>query len=99
MSTTIMHTTELIINVIFELALFINASLFLPQAIRLIRFKNAENLSLTSFAGFNLIQVAIIAHGVLIKDWLLVIGMCFTFVTCGLVTGLIIFYNYRKMPT
>jgi MtN3 and saliva related transmembrane protein len=82
-----------IVEFCFSTALFINAILFVPQAIELFKTKNANNLSLTTFLGFNLIQVAIILHGIFKKDWLLVTGMCLSLVSCGTVSFLIFLYH------
>ena len=87
----------ILIQVIFSLAMFVNAVLFIPQAVKLLKTKTADNVSFITFMGFNLIQLAIVAHGLMVKDYLLVAGMSLTFVTCGSVTFLILFYNYHKL--
>lgn len=91
-----MHIFSIIIEAVFSLALFINALLFLPQALKLIQQKKSGDISFTTFAGFNLIQLAMIAHGILVHDYLLVWGMMLTFVTCGFVSFLIIYYRVKN---
>lgn len=81
------------IEIIFSLAVFINAALFIPQVIKIVREKSAKAVSFITFGGFNLIQIAIIAHGFIHHDWLLAIGMGLSFITCGAVTILIIVYE------
>ena len=85
-----------IIEIGFELGLFINALLFLPQIIQLLRVKDAKGLSLLTFGGFSLMQLFVILHGVVAKDSLLAIGYLFSLATCGTLTALIIYYKLTK---
>lgn len=85
-----------IIEIGFSLGLFINALLFLPQIIRLLRVKDAKGLSILTFGGFSLIQLFVILHGVVVKDYLLVIGYSISLVTCGMVTALIVYYKLKN---
>ena len=87
---------DFVIEFLFSIALFINAALFIPQAVRLYRLKNAENMSLMTFGGFSLIQIVMILHGVLHKDVLFMLGMMLSFVSCGAVTVQIIWYKLFK---
>jgi MtN3 and saliva related transmembrane protein len=84
---------ENIIEAIFSLGLFINAALFVPQAIKIFKTKDSKELSLLTFAGFNFIQLFTLLHGYLHKDYLLIIGYALSIITCGTVTLLIIFYR------
>ncbi len=81
------------VNVIFSLCLFFNAILFIPQALRIMREKNAKGVSLFTFIGFNIIQIFTILHGYFAKDYILVIGYMLGFVTCGMVTYLALKYR------
>jgi len=85
-----------VIEIIFSSALFINAMLFVPQAIKLLRVKHTGELSLITFGGFNLIQIAIILHGIILKDSLLIIGYSVSFLTCGSVTFLILWHQLKN---
>ena len=85
-----------IIQIAFSSALFINAMLFIPQAIKLWRTKSTLGLSLITFGGFNLIQIAVILHGIILKDFLLILGYSISLITCGIVTLLIIFFRLKK---
>ncbi|HAU0134657.1 TPA: hypothetical protein JBF03_10805, partial [Legionella pneumophila] len=49
--------TEWIIQLGFSLSLLVNALLFIPQIITLIKTKSSQGLSLITFAGFNIIQL------------------------------------------
>lgn len=84
-----------LIEICFSLGLFINALLFLPQIVAILRKKSAQGVSLLTFAGFNFIQLMTILHAYIVKDYLLFIGFLLSFITCGFVTFLIIFYRYR----
>ncbi len=86
----------LFIETVFSVGLFLNAALFIPQIIRLYQKKDAQDLSLLTFAGFNVIQFFTILHGYLNHDYLLMIGFILSFVTCGMVTGLIIYYRLNR---
>lgn len=83
-----------LINVIFGLGLFINALLFVPQIISLFRQKHANDVSLLTFAGFNLINIFAVLHGVTMHDKWLIIGYSFSVITNTIVTSLIIWYRF-----
>ena len=83
-----------IIEIGFGAGLFVNAFLFVPQIIQLLRVNDAKELSLLTFSGFCLIQVFVILHGFINQDYLLVVGYSVSLVMCGRVTGLIIFIGY-----
>lgn len=80
----------------FSASLLLNAFLFIPQIITIFRQKSAAGVSLVTFLGFNLIQLFTIFHGLLIGDYLLAAGYFLSILTCGLVTYLVIFYNYLR---
>ncbi|MDR1235731.1 MAG: hypothetical protein LBJ96_01870 [Holosporaceae bacterium] len=77
----------------FGVSMFFNAILFIPQAVKIYKTKNARDLSLTTFIGFNIIQLFTILHGYVRDDWPLVRGMGMSFVFCGMVTFLIFLYR------
>lgn len=81
------------IETVFSLGLFLNALLFIPQMIRLYQKKNSRELSLLTFAGFNFIQFFTILHGYLNNDYLLMIGFVLSFISCGMVTAMIVYYR------
>lgn len=88
-----------IIEITFGFALFINALLFVPQAVRIFREKSAIGVSLLTFLGFLLIQFIIVLHGIIHQDFPLMIGYLLSMLSCGLVVMLILFYrsNDKKM--
>ncbi len=83
-------------DILFGIGLFGNAALFLPQAIALYRKKSSTGVSLLTFAGFNVLQVIAIIHGLYWRDLSLILGMVASLVSCGAVTILTLYY--RKSP-
>jgi len=82
-----------LIEVLFGLALFINAALFVPQAMKLLKKKDSSELSLMTFAGFNAIQLITVIYGIYHQDYILIAGYALSFATCGIVTVLIIYFR------
>ncbi|HEX4045957.1 MAG TPA: PQ-loop domain-containing transporter [Gammaproteobacteria bacterium] len=85
-----------VIETVFSIGLFINAALFIPQAVKLFRFKNPQGLSLITFVGFNFIQLFTIFHGYIHQDYLLMIGYILSFITCGSVSLMIIVLKLKQ---
>lgn len=77
-----------IIEAVFGSALFINAMLFIPQILKILQKKSAQDVSLTTFSGFLLIQFSTLLHGVIWSDWLLVGGMTLSMIACGTIVVL-----------
>lgn len=82
-----------IIQAIFELGLFINALLFIPQAVKIIKDKGAKDVSFITFFGFWLISLSVALHAYIAKDYLLLFGTSLSLITCGLVVLLILIYR------
>jgi MtN3 and saliva related transmembrane protein len=82
-----------IVTFFFGLGFIVNASLFIPQAIRIIKTKSAKNISLITFAGFNSIQLNGVLYGYYQNDLILMYGNLISFITCGTVTFLAIYYR------
>lgn len=80
----------------FSISLLINAALFIPQIISLIKTKSAKGISLITFAGFNVIQLFTLLHGLSTGDYLLAGGYLLSIISCGAVTLLIVYYRYIK---
>ena len=91
-----MHLFKTLVDLIFGMSLFINACLFVPQALRIIKTKDTEGFSLVTFIGFCLTQVAAIFYGIINHDYLIIFGYTLAFICCGFVTGLIAFYRLPK---
>jgi MtN3 and saliva related transmembrane protein len=88
-----------IVAVIFGIGLFGNALLFVPQAIAVWRKKSDEGVSLLTFGGFSVLQVVGVIHGFYEHDNSLIFGLGASFLTCGTVTGLTIFYRLRRLSS
>ena len=86
-----------IVTFFFGLGFIFNASLFIPQALQILKMRSARNISLITFAGFNLIQLNGVLYGYYQKDWILMYGNLISFITCGIVTVLAIYFkHYQK---
>jgi MtN3 and saliva related transmembrane protein len=86
-----------IIDTIFGAGLFVNALLFIPQAIRIMKAKQARDLSITTFIGFSLLQLIATSYGWVHHDYILMIGYFLSLVTCGFVTCLVIYYKILEL--
>ncbi|MDR0632448.1 MAG: hypothetical protein LBF54_04420 [Holosporaceae bacterium] len=75
-----------VVEVTFGCGMFLNGALFMPQVIKIYKTKSAEGLSLTTFAGFNLIQLLAMLHGYIHNDWVLIFGFAVSFLCSGAVT-------------
>ena len=84
-----------IVAVLFGLGLMVNAALFVPQAVKIFKTKSAKDVSLMTFAGFNVLQLIGIIHGILQQDLSLIIGMTASFLACGAVTCLGFIYRRK----
>ena len=84
-----------IIGIIFGLGLVINGGLFVVQAVKIVKSRSAKGVSTFTFAGFNVLQITGILHGIFQKDIYLLSGMVASFLACGTVTVLSIIYRNR----
>lgn len=82
-----------IVGFIFGLGLMANAGLFVIQAVRIARSRSAKGVSITTFAGFCVLQVTGILHGILQRDLYLLSGMIASLLACGTVTALAVVYR------
>tara|TARA_R110000868_G_scaffold266583_1_gene525862 strand:- start:72140 stop:72430 length:291 start_codon:yes stop_codon:yes gene_type:complete len=84
------------VTVYFIVGTVANIGLFINQAIKLHKVKDATSLSFGTFLGFNLIQLSTILYGVLKQDNLLIYGYICTFIACGFITIMIPVYNKKN---
>jgi MtN3 and saliva related transmembrane protein len=84
------------VEAVFGLAMFVNAVLFIPQALRLYKVKNTKGLSIVTFIGFNFIQFFTVLHGYIQKDYVLMYGNILSLFLAGTVTFLIVLYRKNK---
>lgn len=88
-----------IVAVIFGIGLFGNALLFVPQAIAVWRKKSDEGVSLVTFGGFSVLQILGVIHGLYEHDNSLILGLGASFLTCGTVTALTVFYRVKRLSS
>lgn len=81
---------------LFGTGLVMNALVFVPQALRIHRARNASGVSILTFAAFNAMQVVGTLHGYLQNDPVLMLGMFASLVTCGSVTVLAWLHRERR---
>jgi|SRR6185437_3307751 len=94
-----MQLINSLINIIFALALFANGLLFIPQILRLYKNKHAGEISLITFAGFNILNLFAVLHGMVVNDKILIIGYGLSVITNTIVTIMIIKYKYFRHAT
>lgn len=82
-----------VVGVIFGLGLMANAGLFVIQAVKIWQSRSAKGVSILTFAGFCLLQVTGILHGIFQHDMYLLSGMVASLLACGTVTALAIVYR------
>ena len=63
-----MSLFEEIVDIIFAAGLFVNAMLFIPQAWRIYKKKEAQDLSVITFLGFWITQISAIFYGYFSHD-------------------------------
>ena len=85
-----------LVEVFFSVSLFINAALFIPQTLKLYKEKDSRDVSLATFLGFSIIQFFTICHGYIVEDYTLMYGYILSFILCGVVNILIIYYRIKK---
>jgi MtN3 and saliva related transmembrane protein len=88
-----------IVAVVFGFGLLCNALLFVPQVLAVWRKKTDEGISLITFGGFSVLQIIGVVHGTYQRDLSLIVGMTASFLSCGSVTALTIFYRLRRLRT
>lgn len=88
-----MNTVKFIVDLIFDLGLFINAVIYFPQIIKIIRTKETRDLSLVTFIGIALLQLSFALHGYFHQDNGLTIGMLAAFLVSSFLLFLIILYR------
>lgn len=88
-------TIVFIVQIMFGAALFLNAFIFFPQALRIFREKSAKGVSLLTFSGILYCQLAMLFHGLVIKDHLFILGYAISLFSCSMVVLLIFFYRKK----
>jgi len=89
-----MELVKAIVEGICGAALFINALLFVLQALKLFKSKSTQGISFITFLGFLFIQLFVVLHGIIQRDPILIMGYSLSMIACGVVV--ILLYCYRK---
>ncbi len=84
-----------IVGFIFGMGLMANAGLFVIQAIKIVKAKSAKGVSIFTFAGFSVLQITGILHGIFQQDMYLLAGMIASLLACGTVTALAVIYREK----
>lgn len=82
-----------VLQVAFSVALFVNAILFIPQAMKIVKAKNSQSVSLMTYVGFIVIQFVCMLYGIHIKDWILTYGFFVAMLTCMSVVFVVVVYR------
>ncbi len=93
-----MVTVKIIIDILFSIGLFVSAVLMIPQIIKIFITKNTDDFSLLSYVGFNLFQLAMVLHGAMQKDYVLMFGFLLCFILNAIVVIMIMYYRKMKSP-
>ncbi len=83
-----------LITWLFGISLLVNAGLFIPQIIKILKTKSAKDFSILTFGGFNVLQIVGILYGYIQNDFTLMWGMVVSLIACGSVT--LLAFIYRK---
>ena len=79
----------------FGIGLVVNALLYVPQIMRIIKEKGSRELSYVMFCGFLCLTFSQVVYGFFKHDWIMAWGNMLTFITCGTVVCLIFFYRKK----
>ena len=74
----------------------VNALLFVPQIMKALKVKSAEELSFTMFFGFNILQMLGLLFSRAVSDHYAVVGYISSLLICGLLTSIILYYRNSK---
>lgn len=88
-----MISVKSIIDLLFDFSLIINALVFVPQIVKILRLKAAKELSFVSFSCMFLLQLLFGLHGLLHQDYALLIGMIAAMMVSGIIAILILIYR------
>jgi two-component system, OmpR family, aerobic respiration control sensor histidine kinase ArcB len=83
------------VQLAFGAGLFVNALLFVPQSVRIIKEKSAKGVSLFTFLGLLLIQFTLVLYGIVERDYLLIIGCVASMVAYSSVAALVLLYRKK----
>lgn len=88
-----MQLIDQVISFLFSIALIINALLFVPQSVLMLKRKNSKGVSLITFLGILILQSISVMYGLIKNDQIIIFGYLFSMLTCGSVVLLILWYR------
>ena len=77
----------------FILIFFINALVFIPQALQILKQRSATTISIATFSGLLLIQFSLTLYGAFIGNLILALGCILSVLAVGAILGLAIYYK------
>ncbi|MDR3186887.1 MAG: hypothetical protein LBT63_00430 [Holosporaceae bacterium] len=83
------------VELMFGVGMFVNAALFIPQAVKIYRTREVGDLSILMFVGFNVVQIFSILHGYIHRDFILMAGFLLSLIFSGTITVLILLYDKK----
>ncbi|MDA0986204.1 MAG: PQ-loop domain-containing transporter [Bacteroidetes bacterium] len=84
-----------IITFLFGVSMLVNAALFIPQTLKILKTKSAKDVSILTFGGFNILQVIGVMYGYVQGDFTLMWGMVASLIACGSVTFCAIIFKNK----
>lgn len=87
---------KLVVDSIYGISLIWDATVYIPQIVRLYRRKSPEGVSLLMFAGFSVSLGLAILNGFYYHDAVQAYGFIPSFTTCSIVTFLLVRYRWLK---
>lgn len=84
------------ITALYGVGLIVNACVYVPQITRLYQTKHSEDVSLITFTSFNVINLVAVLYGIVLHNWLFILGNGLSLLTNTVVTLQIIQYRFVK---
>ena len=84
-----MNVDQNIVDLLFGTALVVNAIVFLPQIIKVLRRKTSHVLSILTLGGWIFLQLTLLFYGIVNRNYLLALSCVFSLLTCIVVVILI----------
>ena len=89
-------TLLLILSLLFNSVFIIVGVSFIFQIIEILKHQHAKEFSLTTFLGFNVIQIITALYAYYHNTPALLIGMLIYLATSGTLTGTILYFKYKN---
>ena len=90
-----MPTTHMFFHWMAAIGAIVNALLFVPQIVKLVRVRRAEGVSTAMYAGFLVLQVVTGVDLVFHRIWALATGMAASAIATSAILVLALHYQHR----